>query len=255
MALQLSLNHPLFALQTKIHELTNDFLTSLGFSYFQYLRCFNDGSISLLSNTTKILEFFTEVENQPVVFSSFTNENKNAPSYWFLWDEALPSAPVQLVREKFNFYHGLTLVRRNKNYYDMIAVALPKEQQHVSSFYLNKLKLIENFINQFDKENKEIIHFLNTEKLFLPKAYRDVNYDKICLTQGRVTIESPNGRSYLTVQELACLRLLCQGYAYKEVAQILKLSPRTVETYLNRMKQRTGCLSCHEIEQFLLLCT
>ena len=254
MALQISLDHPVLMLRPKIQEVSKNFLEIFGFSYFQYLRCFADGSVGLLTNNTGLMEYFQHVDNSPVVFSSFKNEHENAHSYWFLWDEELPETPVQLAREKFNIRNGLTLVRRTKNYYDMIALALPKDHANPASFYLNKLKAIEQFIKEFDADNKDLIALMNKNPLVLPKAYRDVNYEKICLTSGKITIPGKYGLTHITAQELACLRLFIQGASHKKMAQELEISSRTAETYLLRVKQRTGLSSRVELERMMSLC-
>ena len=253
MSLSIALSHPTFELKPKIQELTNGFLTTHGFSYFQYLRCYDNGAIGLLANDTRLMEHFQHVDNAPVVFSSFTEEHKQTPSYWFLWDEALPPAPVQLAREKFNIRNGLTWVRRSKHYYDMIAVALPQEQPNPGTFYLNKLKAIQQFIAEFDKTNKDFIKLMDKNPIALPEAYRDINYQDICLQKGKINILGHLGETYITSQELSCLRLLFQGMTQKQIAQMLELSPRTVETYLQRVKSRTGFASLVELEGLILL--
>jgi DNA-binding CsgD family transcriptional regulator len=253
MPLKISLDHSTLALKGKVQEVCNNFLEASGFNYFQYLRCFSDGSIGLLTNNTGLIEHFQHVDNSPVVFSSFENDYANTHSYWFLWDEELPKSPVQLAREKFNIRNGLTLVRRSKNYYDMIAVGLPTEQANPGSFYLNKLKTIEQFVKEFDSDNRDLIELMNKNPIALPEAYRDVNYKNICLTKGKIIVRGKSGSTYITAQELACLRLLFQGASYKEIAQSLDISPRTVETYFLRVKQRTGLSSHVEIERTMSL--
>ncbi|WP_419419933.1 helix-turn-helix domain-containing protein [Legionella sp. D16C41] len=255
MALKIDLNHSIFLLKNKVSEVSNHFLSTFGFNYFQYLRCFADGSINCLSNETGLFEYLQQIENKPVVFSSFTEQHEQIQSYWFFWDEELPSIPVQIAREKYNLHNGLTLVRRNKNYYDMIAVALPYEHPNPGAFYLNKFKAIDQFIFDFELQNKDLIHLLNKDAIQLPEAYRDTNYKTICLTHGRIQVKGKNKLTYITVQELACLRLLLQGATYKQIAKCLELSPRTVETYLLRIKQRTEFSAWVEIERMLYLCS
>lgn len=140
MRLKIASDHPLFLLKAKVQEASSALFETFGFSYFQYLRCFADGSISVLTNHTGLMECIEQFDDEPVVFSSFAEEYEQSHSYWFLWDEELPDMPVRLAREQFNFHNGLTLVRRNKHYYDMIAVALPYEHPNPGSFYLNKYK-------------------------------------------------------------------------------------------------------------------
>jgi len=43
----------------------------------------------------------------------------------------------------------------------------------------------------------------------------------------------------LTSRELECLHMLSEGQTIKETARILKLSPRTVEKYLNNIKHKS----------------
>ena len=156
MPIEIDLSHPIFTLKGKIQEASSFLLETFGFNYFQYLRCYADGSINCLTNNPGLFEYTKEYHEKPIVFSSYEDENENKPTYCFLWDEALPpTAPVQLAREKFNFHNGFTLVRRSKNYYDMIAVALPYEHAQPGSFYLSKLKTIEQFIYDFDRKNKD----------------------------------------------------------------------------------------------------
>lgn len=254
MSLKISLDHPTFSLKPKIQEVTKNFLDAFGFNYFQYLRCFADGSVSLLVNNTGLMEYFQHVDNSPAVFSSFDEKHENTHSYWFLWDEELPEGPVELAREKFNLRHGLTLVRRSKNYYDMIAVALPSEQANPGGFYLNKLKAIEQFVHEFDTDNKDLIKIMHKNPIALPEPARDVNYKNICLTKGKITVHGRCGMTYVTAQELACLRLLFQDASHKEIAKLLEISSRTVETYILRVKQRTGYSSRADIERMLSLC-
>ncbi|KTD67545.1 hypothetical protein Lsan_0340 [Legionella santicrucis] len=252
MPIEIDLTHPIFALKDKVQEASCFLFETFGFNYFQYLRCYADGSINCLTNNPGLFEHTKEYHDQPIVFSSYEDEHEHVPFYWFLWDEALPpTAPLQLARDKFNFHNGLTLVRRSKNYYDMIAVALPYEHPNPGSFYLNKIKIIEQFIYDFDKQNKDLLRIMEKSAISLPKAYRDVNYQEMCLSQGKIKVRGKSGMTYLTTQELACIKFFLKGFAYKQIAHILEISPRTVETYLIRVKQRTGYTSYVELERIM----
>lgn len=253
MSITLALDHPTLTLKNKIQEISNNFLNTFGFNYFQYLRCYSDGSIGLLTNQTGLVEYFSTMENTQMVFSSFKESHENTFSYWFLWDEELPEAPRQLVREKFGIYSGITLVRRTKHYYDMIAVALPKEQPNPGSFYLNKIKAIEQYILTFDKDNKDLIQTMHKNPIALPEPCRDSNYKSICLNTTKITVQGKYGKITITPQEWGCLKFLCEGSTYKEIAHILEISPRTVETYLQRLKHKSGYFSRTELDHFYLL--
>jgi DNA-binding CsgD family transcriptional regulator len=227
-------------LRNVINDYCKDFFSQHGFNYFQYLRCYIDGSFSLLTNNMGLTEEFAKFPDSQLIFSSFDEGDSQKYSYWFLWDEELPDFPVSLARDKFGLHHGLTLVRRSRNYYDMIAVALPNAKNNINTFYLNKQKIIENFINNFDKNNLDLLRYLAKHSIQLPYVNRDVNYQKICLSNNKIKILGREKMTYITGQELACVQLLLQGATIKQIADLLKISPRTVETYFNRIKLRTG---------------
>jgi DNA-binding CsgD family transcriptional regulator len=249
MPVNISQKHPTFELRSKIQEVSQNFFNSFGFSYFQYLRCFADGSVGYLTNNTSAFEYFQQDGNKPLVYSALDT----AHSYWFLWDEKLPEIPVKIVRERCGIHNGLTYVRRTKHYYDMIAVGLPKEQENAGTFYLNKFKAIENFIFEFDKDNKDLIQVMTKNPIAIPERYRDENYKEMCLPHGKIKIAGYDKETYITSQEIACLRLLFQGFSHKVIAQTLNLSVRTVETYIQRVKQRTGFSSLKQVEKRLLI--
>lgn len=51
----------------------------------------------------------------------------------------------------------------------------------------------------------------------------------------------------LTKRQIECLYLLVKGMTMKEIAYILKLSPRTVEHYIETIKQKLNCHSRSEL--------
>jgi DNA-binding CsgD family transcriptional regulator len=242
-------------LQPKIEEITKPFLEQNGFNYFQYLRCYNDGSYSMLANDIKILKLFANLSNKiPLIYSSFEEENQTKFSYWFLWEESLPKQPVELVKKEVGLHNGLTFVRRAKKHYDMIAVALPKHINNQGTFYLNKKHLIEEFIIGFDANQKSLIESINKNPIQLPIFNRDQNFDRIPLTNGGIELQVGNKKAQLSCQELKVLHLYIKGISYKQIAKILSISERTVETYLLRMKLKCNFNTISELHKLINFC-
>ncbi len=55
------------------------------------------------------------------------------------------------------------------------------------------------------------------------------------------------GNKYLTSQEAKCMICFLRGNTVKATAEIMDLSPRTVEYYTNNMKKRLNCRSKSEL--------
>lgn len=58
---------------------------------------------------------------------------------------------------------------------------------------------------------------------------------------------SKYGSTYFTKREAECMVLLLRGKTIGSVANILKLSPRTVEYYIKNMKSKLGCRTKFEL--------
>jgi DNA-binding NarL/FixJ family response regulator len=57
----------------------------------------------------------------------------------------------------------------------------------------------------------------------------------------------------LTSRELTILRLFCNGMTYKEIAQTLFISPRTVETHRNKIFDKLKIRSTAELVRYAML--
>lgn len=137
----------------------------------------------------------------------------------------------------------------------MIAVALPEERYNIGSLYLNKLKAIEFFISSFEQGHTLLIDQFIRNPIALPEHNRDQNYQKLCLRGNmRISVTGKTGRTHITAQELSCLRLWLQGLRLKEIANILLLSVRTVETYIMRVKIRSGFTQLSDLLQMISSC-
>ncbi len=247
----LNQNHPMFHMKAAVASACSGLFAQFGLSYFQYLRCYHDGAFSLISNDLRLIDYMNQPENKkqledkPVVYSAFDDAQVNQQQFWFLWEETLPEFPVQLAKEKFNIHHGITLMRREKNYYDMIGFAMPARISNPFGFYANILGALEGFIEQFEMHEKEHITMAEKHRIIVPTKHQDPNRFNLCLKKGRVEIQHADFESYLTLKELHCVRRLNQGMSSKAIAKRLHISPRTVETYLQRVKHRTGLALDH----------
>lgn len=238
-------DHQIFNSSQDMEAICSSFFASSGLSYFQYYRCYDDGSVFALLNNTKTLKRFIELDFPSM--SSFKESDRNKDSYWFMWDEELPWLPVQIGREN-GVHHGLSYIRRTQNYFDMIGFGMSSEVSNAGSYYMSNIDKLKGFVAYFEKEHGEIIKHAQENKLIFRENNRDINYSDLCLGKNhRFEIKTSYGISYLTPQELFSLRLRNQGLSYKDIGRVLEISPRSVETYLQRIKLRTGITNFRDL--------
>ena len=80
-----------------------------------------------------------------------------------------------------------------------------------------------------------------------PKNPKNKNKNK-----PKQTILDADKKLYLTPREHQCVCLFMDGLTIKQVGQSLELSPRTIEFYLKRIKERFSCRNKIELLNKLL---
>ena len=223
-------------------------------NHIWFIRIYKDGSFNMLLNYTGF--FLDWMEFEWPVYTSFQKEHELLQSYLYLWDEGLPLPITTLARERHNLHHGITFLKRYQDYYDLIACAMPETRSNAASYYLTHLRDFERFSEDLLKKGSDLIKIGKQEKIQLPSHLLDKNRSNLCLSEKtlRHPVNGKFGAAYITSQELFCLQLLSQGKSYKDIASILSISPRTVETYLIRIKERTGYGERSQLFNFLTLC-
>ena len=231
-------SHPLFTFSPEISLGTCETLKKFKLNYFQYLRCYKDGSFTLLVNRTDMAdEFFA---NDYPILSHVEETLKDRDTYSFLWDETLPEEPVKLARDKFGMHNGLTFIKRHEEYYDMIGFAMQKDLPNKLTHYMTYSNILDAFAADFLKDNQALFQHMDAHRILPPDHMRDPNRETLILKEKPLEIQGRYGLVTLSIQEVRCLELLREGMIYKQIANSLDISPRTVETYINRIRLKTG---------------
>lgn len=229
-----NLNHPTIHLSTALKSVASPFLTTLGCNYFQYLKVFRNGSFSFVTTQPKWAEFTLDLlqkTNKPAVYSHIDATTLDKNKFTFLWEPNLPEEPVRLARE-FDIANGFTFVERHEDYYYMFAFAAPRVHSRAIDTYFNSLNEMNEFIQKFKYHQRKLINEIDRHCFHVPKARQDSNLEQMLLSSGN------KSSLHLTAQELVCIQGLAKGQTYKEIAKALNISHRTVETYLNRVRDR-----------------
>ncbi|MFO1259035.1 MAG: helix-turn-helix transcriptional regulator [Gammaproteobacteria bacterium] len=102
-------------------------------------------------------------------------------------------------------------------------------------------------INEFNQVIGTTAHFMdmtNTNLIDLGRYLADLDKNhltKISKRQFSYTILSEKNMHNLTLRQVECLFFLIRGYSNANIAEQLKLSPRTIEEYINDLKVKFDC--------------
>lgn len=234
-----------FNAQQAVNEIAKPFLDKHKLNYFQFGRVYEDGANSFLVTNTDFIK--ARVKHRRGPKSHTDTEQLDKQSYFFLWNNNLPDIDTDLARE-LNMDNGLCFIERFEYYFNVIAFAAPIKEKSIVNFYLNHLSLLKQFIGEFKDKAHQLIHLADEKRIALPDDLRDENTQTLLWPKNRKLQFSHGGISVaLSMREWECLKKLAYGSTIKMTALDLGLSPRTVESYLNRVKCKVGLHSKSEL--------
>lgn len=131
---------------------------------------------------------------------------------------------------------------------------------HFERIYLNYGHLLKAFATYFKQECSQIIQtdvtptlslkeLIGTD-LFKSKPKSQAEVDSQSLRQYLIELgfsQEIAKADLLSTREKECIKLLVKGKSTKEIATLLGLSPRTVEHYLENIKNKFNCLYKNEL--------
>lgn len=141
-----------------------------------------------------------------------------------------------------------------RNYIEHYGVASSQKHTNLDTLFINDKTLFNKFLTYFKERAHDIITCGINNNIFCdstlllnnnkePRSLFDdkkIDHFNKQVTLKRIPIYDESKKMYLSQRELQCLNILSQGKTVKEIAQILELSPRTVESYVTNVKMKTG---------------
>lgn len=231
----------------KMSKITDPLRDKFGITYFARQAVSNTGEWEILGNLPDWLdhsaskEFFKidpsllhpgHYQSGLVVISSHTTPD-------FLKNMTLEC------RNVYNLDHCLCIFQKTISGGEWYFFAASSLNPNIVNTYITQIQEIYRFIHYFKQEakillNKNLDYKIDLAHLKNEPFHANKNY--IELASFEFEEDDPFiMHDNITSRERQCLIYLFQGKTCKETAQILGLSYRTVEEYIKRVKQKTGC--------------
>ena len=168
--------------------------------------------------------------------------------YYFIW----PLKPdnkeqLYLAFREHGIWNGLTIIKKHGECLEAFVFISPTMTDEIMDLYLNNKQVFERFIWYFRDKiiNKLQIHYPNCG--LLPSPINPFSAKQECDNNFHNYLAAMPLKNYylgdnisLSPREMACLMSLSQGRSIKEIARTCDISSRSVETYINRIKNKTS---------------
>lgn len=237
-----------------------------------YERIYHDGSAINIANDKK----WTQLYFDKIAANAYSKEDVS--EYYF----AKPGISLSIAMPKnkpwldaqyyFGHGNGVTLIEDHRAYREIIGFYTENSNHRINDFYINNIDVIKQLKQYFILKASNMIQDLEQERL--DSLYQNYNQNQWQLTKPIKTHERSNFINsltasftehennsknmllinkqtklpiYLAPQRARCLTHLTQGKTSKEIAKLMKLSPRTVENYIAKLKHELNCKTSKEL--------
>lgn len=234
-------------------------LKKLHISYFSHVHINSNQEFSALCTNPGFTEHYLQNKRYNADINLAVNKQKL--NDFLIWDSINCSGKtLELYKEasEFGIKHIFTLIEKNPKSTDFYHFATNNSSSTINQVYVEKLDLLKLFILYFKESIKAAPELLkaydyrfNIHKnaKFQFSAPRFVNphndaqeFIEALLAQYTTLLKKNliylSQNSLLTPREKICLQHTMKGNTAKQIAKILKISPRTVELHIANIKNK-----------------
>ena len=243
----------------KVSSICQNLFANFDITHFAYIKFFSDDKfLRLSSDLDWSHEYYDKLFQRKMSFYSnqeAPNQQKSKPFTRCLWSEDTfnEGSSVYHHLKQHNMGNGISLYIRSGDDTETFHFACPVNARHMNNFFINNGEILQEFILFFKLEIEKIESGLSKNALLnietTPPPQK--NDHPHSFTPKRYMFDVEGKKIYLSKRQIQVLYLLSQGKTCGQIGKSLDLQTRTIESYVNGIKQSTGIKSTpHLIDLF-----
>ncbi len=256
---------PSFLFAREIQEICSPLFINTPINYFSFIRIYPDGSfIDLNSDPLWTKHFLSKgyfsagVEEAAFMFFHDNAISWNSTSFFDCHKKL-----AELYKDgcDFNYTNGICITQSNSDYFENYHFFTANRDGYADQFFMTNYNTLLNFIFYFKEkvlQTKAIRSIYDNKYIFIedspPKKSEIITMPDLEKT---LFLPQPcrfylSDDSFLTKQEINILSYAIRSFSCKEIAKLLNISYRTVETHMNNIKKKTNSKNIRELHQCVL---
>lgn len=235
--------------QSQVRQICRPLFKKTGLTWFGHMRWYKDGHFFTLSSLPSSI--FPFMENDSLATREEFEANNNR--YVFFSPElSRPTASIDLPRYDRNILtgndvglpHRLFVTQKFDNFFEAFGFGSDTHQPNIFEYFVNLIVEIESFLVTYQEKAQSLISKSTGHLLPLPYSFKTESQPQTDET------DNTNKINILTPGEKNCVYQIAHGKSYKETANTLGISVRTVESHLANIKRKLDCYSTSNIIAF-----
>lgn len=236
-----------------LKDICKPLFDNFGLSLFEYIKIFFDETcLNISTNQEWLIHNYTKCPMGTMIEEHVRRIPVGTTRYIpFGYSERELKNPMLFEAYSFDIWNGLYVYKRYEQECECFVFAANRGKTSIMDFYMNERFLIEKFINYFREKAQPFIDSFDLQKrtILHKKIFRESNFlqeknddskdhgelfqaNKFYLNVGESKVQ-------LSRREIQCLCLLSYGQSSKQISDVLGISRRTVESYINILKDKT----------------
>lgn len=223
----------LLNLSKDIKELCDPYFKRFGLDHFNYIHRDCNGYVTYLCSNPTWLNHYLK-QSYPKIGAFEQNTDLSKYNY-ILWNGLDRNDPILIdSKEMLGVEFGITLIKHEQDGVGFYNLGTKSSDSSIINKYVNNLDKYENFILGFQEKANTILLAAKKLKLLINPETSIDNRKKPGYQLGSL---------YFTEREFQCVNYLTIGKTAEEIAIILNISKRTVETHILNIKRKMNCFN------------
>jgi DNA-binding CsgD family transcriptional regulator len=220
-------------------------------TYFNYVRLNNDNSRCLLTDRPDwLVQFYQEK-----FYNARTTLDIEALKYqqYFSWEMLKDEFTFQEA-SKHDISNGITLIEPSTDYLDLYWFGTTNENTYATNNFESNIDAFQRFILYFKDKGSKVLNsahinpinfgdYENEKGIYTFKTFDQLINTFTHAENLRFIFEHQGEIKFLSQQETICASYFILQFSMREIAVRMQISPRTVETYVNNIKNKLFCNS------------
>ncbi len=226
---------------------------------FGYAKFYKDGRcLDLFTHMPWQEHYFENFDCSEIIINDlqFMSTNKTSTVLWgnsvIEREDAVVNASYQ-----YDLWHGMRIYEQHNDYIECWHFTSSIENFQIVNLYITHGDLFKRFIHYFKEKSKHIIKTDNNLSVLNKNVFdyiptlSDESFQEAKFLSGikidKFKINIDGKEINISKREAECIEHISNNRTFKETANLMAISPRTVEYYIRNIKQKTNCFNSRSL--------
>lgn len=243
--------------QDRIQKFCRPLKDHFNVNHFSIVKISNSGNFSIISSHPDWMGYYFS-ENMHLKQPNFRHPRNFSSGIAFpknIEDNDFKQI-YQIACKKFNVNFAFTVINKVNDDVELFGFDVNNPHKHHDLIFINETHLLRSFITYFTSNNRDVLTHMADNQVNFNSILGDsfnLHFTSIpsTLPERELFLKQIglNIPETLSKREKLVLKQVLEGYSAAKIAGNLQLSPRTIEHYLEKIKDKLSCFSKSELIQ------